>query len=379
MGRRVAWVVALQGLITACGASRAPLHTDPAPPPTDTAPPTPPPAQPTAAASTSTQEASPTLTSNAASEAESCHGSTLTPLVPVDSAAPDADPALVAKLSTKQREELKLLARVCETAVTEASDGGVQAGCACCPPFDQCPPTKRGTPIASTMAFSLTTQNQGAFSGPGQRELSLGFDGCEPHADNYGGTALYRETQDGIALVHYATAIHPKQCRVLRLATGRDVQLCEFFDAHMGHAHSQVYIYDFGAEPNQCFHPLVWLDDSTESGCWSDVGADIVVSTLESVSTPDLNRDGMPDIRVHAKHGTGKVTERLRTLCGEWELARERWEKSARKHRGPEPKPGYFQEFPASKPLELDFIATGTTYAPTPETVERLKRIAPPQ
>lgn len=132
-------------------------------------------------------------------ESASCHGIHAVPIKPMASLAPRAAPSreLLATLSATQRQDLKLLSRLCEPAVISAHEAPV-VGCSCCPPFDMCLPTSDGAVRGEGDVFPIVTRSTGAFSGPGQREYAVTFDGCEPHSSNWGGTALYRESPEGL-------------------------------------------------------------------------------------------------------------------------------------------------------------------------------------
>ncbi|HEY3493156.1 MAG TPA: hypothetical protein VGK73_00665 [Polyangiaceae bacterium] len=281
--------------------------------------------------------------------------------------APNA--RLLAALSAQQRAELEFLSGVCDTAVTDGKTRGVLAGCACCPPFDDCPPVRGATPRGDVdEAYALRTRSDGSFSAPGRRELSLTFDGCESHAQNWGGTLLCRSEPDGIWFVEYESGLRPDRCQPLRLPDGHDVLVCEWQDAHQGHSRSYVFVFDFSHSPD-AWQGLVELSDSTASGCWSDAGTPVLDSRVTAVTLRDLNRDGTLDIRVEGTTREGSVSKAYLARCGEYELAMNRWvERTGGEDRRGAPRARHLDLLGPTKRLALEFVTGARGFTPTATT-----------
>jgi len=228
-----------------------------------------------------------------------------------DAVAPD--PALLRRLTPAQRAELTFLGALCETAVTKGDDG-VEVGCSCCPPFDECGPVRGARPRGDADGvFQVATRTQGAFTKPGVQELAITFDGCEPHAANYGGTLLYRKLNDGWASVGYASGVHPHRCQPYRLREGRDVLICQWADGHQT-GHEDVYVYDFAPPDRACRTDLVTFPDDSML-CEGEPGKPLTWSVLDRVGIQYLDRDGTLDLRIEGRERSGLPSQRFKDAC----------------------------------------------------------------
>jgi hypothetical protein len=231
---------------------------------------------------------------------------------PSSAAAPS--PELMRRLTVAQKAELRLLGELCETSV-RAGEGGVEVGCSCCPPFDECGPVRGGRPRGGLdAAYPMVTQTEGSFTAPGVRELAVTFFGCEPHSSNWGGTALYRREKDAWSLASYTSGVRPDRCQPYRLREGRDVLICQWSDAHQSIGRTDVFAYDFVAPDRKCWTPLVdFVDDS--SLCEGEPGKTLTSSNLDRVQIRDVNRDGILDVRVEGRSRSGLPSKRFQDAC----------------------------------------------------------------
>lgn len=298
-------------------------------------------------------------------------------IVPVE-AGPNtrvpASPALLNALSSEQRAQLTVLADLCETAVLDTKHQGVLAGCACCPPFEECPPVRGAAARGDVDAvFPLRTRSEGAFSAPGQRELSLTFDGCESHAENWGGTALYRPSAEGPWLLSYRSGARPDRCQPLRMRDGHDVLVCEWQEGHQSHEHFHVIVFDFTRSPESDWTFLVELSDSTVPGCWSEPGEAVVGARVTGFTLRDLNRDGILDVRVEGTLRQGSVSAEYLKRCGEHELAFERWlDRTGGKDPRTAPRARYLDLLGPTRRLVFEFITSNEGFEATPSTRKQL-------
>lgn len=233
--------------------------------------------------------------------------------------APSADalpprPELLRRLSAAQKAELRLLGELCETAV-RTTEGAIEVGCSCCPPFDECGPVRGARPRGDLdEVYRMVTRSEGSFTAPGVRELAVTFFGCEPHSSNWGGTVLYRRAKDAWSLASYTSGVRPDRCQPYRLQDRRDVLICQWGDAHQSIGSTQVFSYDFAAPDRKCWTELVdFVDDS--SLCEGEPGKPLTWSALDRVRIQDLNRDRILDVRVEGRSRSGLPSKRFQDVC----------------------------------------------------------------
>ena len=204
------------------------------------------------------------------------------------------NPELLRRLTAAQKADLKFLGALCETGVRD-SGAGIEVGCSCCSPFDQCGPVRGGRPRGNVdEVYRMVTRSEGSFTEPGARELAVTFFGCEPHVSNWGGTMLYRRLKDSWSFVSYTSGVRPDRCQPYRLQEGRDVLICQWADAHQSIGRAYVFVYDFVAPDRRCWTDLVdFIDDS--SLCEGEPGKPLTWSSLDRVRIRHLNHDRILD------------------------------------------------------------------------------------
>ena len=157
-------------------------------------------------------------------------------------------PKLAGPLKTDAaKKELGRIVPYCAPAV--AIDGKVErVGCACCPPFVQCPPKATSELVEQSEVFPLRGKLDGTFSGTGEDELALTFAGCEAHVDNWGGTLLVEKNDPKKST--YRTGVNPDECKKLHDPKRNiDRLLCQRRDGHQGISHTFVFVYELSKKP----------------------------------------------------------------------------------------------------------------------------------
>jgi hypothetical protein len=244
----------------------------------------------------------------------------------IEFSEPSADakppsPELMKRLSAAQKAQLRYLSTFCETGV-RGSEQGVEVGCACCPPFEECGPVRGGRPRGNLdEVYRMVSRSEGPFTEPGVREQAVSFFGCEPHSSNSGGTVLYRRLKDAWSLSAYVSGVRPDRCQTYRLRDGRDVLICEAGDAHQSIGVQRVFVYDFAAPERRCWTDLVeFVDDS--SLCEGEPGKPLTWSVLDRVRIRHLDGDRTLDLRVEGRSRSGVPVARFHEVCSA-KLARE--------------------------------------------------------
>jgi hypothetical protein len=149
-------------------------------------------------------------------------------------------------------------------------------------------------------SFGLRTVIYGSFTTPGVEEAVASFEGCEPHATEFGGSILLRKLHGSWAMVDYTPALITSACQTYHLKTGRDLLLCEGEDHHMAGASQWIYVCDFSREPSSRCQSVFGILD-TRNAC----GDSAIWGSIDKVRLRDLNGDGMPDVTLEVSVGQG--------------------------------------------------------------------------
>lgn len=234
---------------------------------------------------------------------------------PVVSAAPSAQPSASAAAAVEQapldpaadREAVALVSALCPAAIHH-DHGKVQVGCRACPPFG----AEGGKPDGKVAVdppefYPMEARYPGAFTAPGKDEIAVVFQGCEPHAANYGGTQLVEKSGGSYKAGAYYSGLHPESCKPYRRPDGRDLLVCRWADAHQGVGFSEVFSFDFTvAKPDDIekgFGAEVKVVDNAFQLCMG-VNPDDGVSqgSVNDYRFEDRNHDGKLDLVVELEH-----------------------------------------------------------------------------
>jgi len=230
-----------------------------------------------------------------------------------------------------------LLHAVCPAdASVTAGAKGVTAGCKACPAI-----VPGGNSLGSDgsgPAFSLDGVIYGSFTRTGAEEAVANFSGCEPHANNFGGSILLEKSPSGWKAKSYQAGFISDQCLKYRLRAGRDLMLCEGGYTGQGEIDSQLFIFDYALQGDHQTNTLL----STMDNVGACLPGDKIVGSIESVHLRDLNHDGMPDLVVTLKAGKVKPPAGHEQDCGDSPV------------------------LPAVKTQELDFLFDDGTFKVAP-------------
>lgn len=235
--------------------------------------------------------------------------------------------------------------------------GTLRAGCTCCAPFDECPPKPGVAPALTDTTALVRGIAFGSFTRPAAEEAALSMDGCESHAENYGGTVLAEKATGGWRLERYDSGNHPDRLRAYRMPDGRDLFVGEWADAHQTWF-DRIYVTDLAA-PDAEWTTLVELHDDTTMACIDKRPG--VWGAVDEWTFVDVNRDGTLELRIRARAGkaarySGAFAKRCAVLMASMDKDG--------------PGPG-FGDVVGARRLELVFRFDGKTFVPTPPT-ERL-------
>lgn len=148
--------------------------------------------------------------------------------------------------------------------------------------------------------FDLRSVIYGSFTVPGVQEAVASFEGCEPHASEFGGSILLTKRDDSWSMLRYTPSLITAACRTYRLKTGRDLLLCEGEDGHMDETSQEIYVCSFSSQnPPEC--PAVFTVVNTQTAC----GTSAVWGSIDDATLRDVNGNGMPDLSLKITVGQG--------------------------------------------------------------------------
>jgi hypothetical protein len=214
------------------------------------------------------------------------------------------------------RARLALASSVCAAAIRTAKDGGAPAvGCRSCPPFveDAARPDGR-TVVDPNELFPIELTYAGAFTRPGADEIAAVFEGCESHAENWGGTLVVARTGGTFRVVDYVSGVHPNSCVVYRMPDAHDALVCLYSDAHQTIATQSLYLYDFATHR---WDVLVSVSDDSRAICVELPSEVVRQNALTRLRMTDVDRDGRLDIAVDVHHRRTPISSELARAVAE--------------------------------------------------------------
>jgi hypothetical protein len=220
--------------------------------------------------------------------------------------APRDAPPLVQ--SAEQRQDFRTLSMLCEPAAVEQR-GTVSIGCTCCGPFADCRPKKQPITEADPESFyAASSFAYGSFTGPGKDEVAISIDGCESHAENYGGLLIGQKTPHGFELVRYESGTHPNELKRYRLKDGHDILVAKWTDVHMSTV-QRIMTLDLGADPKDSkmdiLFELLW---NLTSACTGLPPGELAHDdSIDAWTFEDKNGDGILDLSIRAHTYTSSM------------------------------------------------------------------------
>ena len=291
------------------------------------------------------------------------------PLAPAASSEPLPAPIVPAETSFPSgadRSKLELLKGLCPLGVKQ--DGNkVLVGCRACPPFSGADGVPDGKVVEDPESFfPLEVVVAGSFSRPAADQVALVFQGCESHAENYGGTVLAERAQGAWGAVFYATGLHPSQAKAFRRSDGRDILVGLYSDVHQGTATQTVLSFDFAQaspdDPEAGYQSIVVMPENGYSVCWGlspDTG--VVSSRVESFSVRPGATGSAVALSVKASYRHAPYSDGLK----------KRIEAACARAPGSDDAPPTIDVHAIigpRQPRQLEFSYDGAQFVPTPAT-----------
>lgn len=286
-------------------------------------------------------------------------------------APPGASPAparqetaseLLAGLPADEQAKRALLERMCTPAIGRYTgefvpelEGQLVFGCSCCPPFDDCPPSGAAevTIAEPSNVYPLRHWHEGRFTQAGAPQLAATFMGCEPGAENRGGTLVFNQHGDRLERVVYRSGVNPDSCQVLVEAPRRDRLVCLQSSGMGSTNYTQVLLVDLASEAEaDPVTEIARLDDDRACLLEAEPYVSIRVVNVELV---DTNADRRLDLAIEVTTRSGVLREADLATCTD-----ETWAPTT---------------LPSPTRERFVYLARGDAFVATTETTKRLEAL----
>ena len=246
------------------------------------------------------------------------------PAPPPASSPPAAKPAPppLPSLDTPELDaQLAFLVTVCRAAISRDPRGRQRVGCAACLTSTDPAPELDGTIVLDADRehfYALRTLVRGSFTRAGATQIAASLDGCESHAENYGGMLVAEAQGASWARVRYDSGMHPETCLPFRHAAGHDLLVCRWQDGHQSFLHDRIVSYDLAqTAQNDSFEEIMVMNDDAFAGCVGGVppGEEVRAGKVEAFSVRDEDGDGKPELVVEVSQRKAKPSGAYRALC----------------------------------------------------------------
>jgi hypothetical protein len=183
----------------------------------------------------------------------------------------------------------------------------------------------------------------GRFLSAGETNAIMDMQGCEPHANNFGGTMILRwRGLTNWEFVRYEPGVRSGDCLKYGTKAGHDVRVCQSFWGGMGFTIEGFAVYD-DTRKSVPSDGLVTITSNSDQ-CTDPKLNDFHILKVDRVN---INRDNRPDLRI-------QVSERHAQLSKAGECN------------------DTLQWGPVKK-LVLEFLFDGAKFVPTPATKPLVK------
>lgn len=222
------------------------------------------------------------------------------------------------KLDTPELDaQLAFLSSICAPAVKRDSSGAQRVGCMECI-YD----SQQQNPFDGTVAmepdtfFALQSLVYGSFTKAGADEAAASLDGCESHAENWGGTVLAERKAGAWSMARYDSGLHPDSCVAFRRGDDRDLLICRWVDGHQSYWHDQIFSYDFAAgDLSKGWSEILTMEDDLVPHCGGPAGQAVTSGRVEEYKLIDLDKDGDKDLQIVVSHRKGRVNTAYNNTC----------------------------------------------------------------
>jgi hypothetical protein len=231
-----------------------------------------------------------------------------------------------------------LLPALCESGVmAKTTQHGVDSGCRLCPSVVPGGGAFNSTDPAEA-SFSLYGVIYGSFTREGSQQAVADFSGCEPHANNFGGSVLFEKSPRGWRVKSYQGGFISSECLKYPMTNGRDLLICRGGYSGQGENDSSLFVFDYLLPKEQRSQTLLTTSD-TLATC---LGGDQTMGSIEGIELRDLSHDGLTDLAVSVKAAKVHIPDGHEQDCGA------------------------NIKFPNVKPQEVDFLFSNGSFKVAP-------------
>ncbi len=220
------------------------------------------------------------------------------------------------------------------------ADSSINANQRSCTP---CPQKLMESPNGFFETLTVTHVQYGRFLSAKETNAMLDVQGCEPHANNFGGTVILRwKDLTKWEFVRYEPGERSSDCHRFAARAGHDVRVCQTYYGGMGYTIEGFGLYD--STRKSLSGDGLFTITSNSGQCDTPTLDEF---EIVSVERRDLNRDGRPDLQFRISERHAK-TPKADGCAGTFDWS---------------PK----------KTLTLEFLFDGTKFVPTPATKPLIK------
>jgi hypothetical protein len=192
-----------------------------------------------------------------------------------------------------QKETLSLMQSICGEGNVTVENGNVS--CQTCPSY-----------MGSGSGGSFTSVVYGSFTKPGIREALVDLSGCQPHSDNYGGSVLLRQNNNGWFRVRYERGFRSNNCLKLKTNSGRNFVVCKGNYDNYGLGYEWIELVKFNID--KITHTSILNVDSR----WgSSCRPPYYEVEIKNFTLRDINQDKLPDLIVTVRAAKDKIKRKV--------------------------------------------------------------------
>jgi hypothetical protein len=208
--------------------------------------------------------------------------------------------------------------------------------CKTCPSF---------TGSDSSEGVVLTSVVYGSFTKSGNNEALVDLEGCQPRADNSGGSALIRKNNQQWSLVDYKPGLRSNRCLKFKGTNNIHKLVCE--GSHIGQGYLNTWLDVVTFTSNKIVTSTLLTVLSNEGSCIPPYYEVKIIDFLAQ----DANKDGNNDliIKLSEARESNNINRRQDNQCETYL-----------------PKPNFYH---------LTFLFNGQSFRPTSETAKIKKRL----
>lgn len=205
--------------------------------------------------------------------------------------------------SPAREEAQQFLRQICDKTIVPALNGFM--GCSVCPSF-----TTMGTTSAprNSEVWTVTALRHGHFTVRSAEQVLVGTTGCEPHANYFGGSALFQRVSGTWEFLFYEPGLITDECLTVQDRDKRDLLACLDHYSAQSTVGAWLYVPDLSSRNPVKQTKLVDLTDNFDT-----CGESLVGNTRAPVQSARFHLVYMDtataSLHVEVEYGWRRLTE----------------------------------------------------------------------